>query len=388
MMNIRALKQLSLPLLLVGIIIGVFLFGNFIDIRTKQTLLSISLLIKSIILLIMPLFIIIFITNALIEIRKNIIKYFTIMILFITVSNFIAVVFGWGFFNLVSHSKHSQLITHNSLNELQPLFEVSNFSIINNSIALLIGLLLGLVMSYKPYTPLIMAISKFQTIATSILKTVVVPMLPLLILGFVIKIHHEGMISSSFADYYNILLLFFTGQALYVLILLMIISKFKIKMVVKNFFNIVPAMITGFTTFSSIATMPVTLECAKKILSNKENAKSFIPTSVNIHLIGTAIGMNIIILYCLQLHSINIDFYTFIHFAFYYVITMFAAIGVPGGSIFIKIPLIEHYLGASSDVIAMITTLVLLFDPIDTSFNVTSNVLLARIFEKINNFFK
>jgi len=66
-------------------------------------------------------------------------------------------------------------------------------------------------------------------------------------------------------------------------------------------------------------------------------------------------------------------------------VMMFAVVGVPGGSVFIIAPLIEQYLGVGTEAIALITALVLLFDPIDTSFNTTINAISARLFEKFYN---
>jgi Na+/H+-dicarboxylate symporter len=316
--------------------------------------------------------------------RSKAFKYFLLLIFFIFLSNFIAVYFGYSFFQISSGLLDSAAdVPAEPFHELTPLYLIPNIQIISNSTGLVLGFILGIMLGIYPQTHTINLLVHMQTFASNMLKFLILPLLPLLILGFAVKIQHDGVLETSASGYGRILLNFFLAQLCYIIIALVIISGFRIKNFIYILGKIVPASITGFSTFSSAATMPVTIACTEKILDDKSIAKSFIPATVNIHLVGTAIGMNVIILSCLSLYGMPIPSYLeFLPFAFYFVIMMFAVVGVPGGSIFTIAPLIEQYLGVGPEAIALITALVLLFDPIDTSFNITANAILAKFFER------
>ncbi len=380
------LKQLLMPAALIAILCGVFSFGDLLDLETKRFLLSASIAIKSIILFILPFFIIIFVSSALTQMHRKAFKYFLILIFFIFISNLLAITFGYGFFHIISnppiHTPPSP-VKH----ELIPLYSVYSYQIISNTSGLFIGFILGVILSAMPNLTISSTLERLQNFSSLFLKFLILPLLPLLILGFAIKIQHEGILETSASGYGRILLNFFLAQLCYIMLLLIIISQFRTRKFISVLGKILPASITGFSTFSSAATMPVTISCTEKILEDKSIARSFIPATVNTHLIGTAIGMNIIILSCISLYKLPIPNFTeFLPFAFYFATMMFAAVGVPGGSIFALSPIIEYYLGVGPEAIALITTLVLLFDPIDTSFNISANAALARIFERLYKF--
>jgi Na+/H+-dicarboxylate symporter len=383
--SLSQIKQLIMPIILISILCSVFSFGTTLDLTTKRFLLSVSLAIKSCILLVLPFFIIVFVARALMQMRKKALKYFLLLTLFVFASNFIAVSFGYGFFHLISSYPNHHFIAPIK-HELIPLYPVAEFQIISNTHGLFLGFILGIALSFSTSGYMENTLERAQGICNLLLRFLVIPLLPFLILGFAIKTQHEGVLETSAAGYGKILLNFILAQLCYVIILLTIASGFKAKKSVSILGKVIPATITGFSTFSSAATMPVTISCAEKILTDKSIAKLFVPATVNIHLVGTAIGMNIIILSCITLYGSPVPSYQeFLPFSFFFAVMMFAVVGVPGGSVFIIAPLIEQYLGVGTEAIALITALVLLFDPIDTSFNTTINAISARLFEKFYN---
>ncbi|MDF3047218.1 MAG: conserved rane protein of unknown function [Candidatus Midichloriaceae bacterium] len=380
------IKQLVMPIILITILCLVFSLGSTLDLNTKRFLLSLSLAIKSCILLVLPIFIIVFVACALMQMRKKALKYFLLLTFFVFVSNFIAVFFGYGFFHLISSYPNHYFIAPIK-NELVPLYIINEFQIISNIHGLFLGFILGIMLSFYATPQSESVLEKAQNLCSLLLRFLIVPLLPFLILGFAIKIQHEGVLETSAAGYGKILLNFILAQLCYVIILLVVTSGFKARKAINILGKVIPASITGFSTFSSAATMPVTISCAEKVLKDKSLARLFVPATVNIHLVGTAIGMNIIILSCITLYGSPVPSYQeFLPFSFFFAVMMFAVVGVPGGSVFIIAPLIEQYLGVGTEAIALITALVLLFDPIDTSFNTTINAISARLFERVYNF--
>lgn len=383
----KILHQFWLPIFLCAILGLIFKFGSDVPVYYKQIGLSLGITIKSLILFVLPFCIIIFISNSLLSLRKKALKYFITLIAFVFISDSIATLFGYGFFQLFAHSIDG--VHHETLNvnTLTPLFDFQIPQFITNSSALIIGFGSGIVLAIYQNKSISSRIEKLSELAIIMLRKIVIPVLPIMIAGFALKTQHEGVIDHSILIYGKIFLLFTISQLCYVIIVCMIACGFSPTLMRKAFTSILPATLTGLSTFSSAATMPLTIHATEQILKDKNIARSFIPSTVNIHLVGTIIGANIIILSTLIMFEQPIpSFGHYLHFTFYYVIAMFAAVAVPGGTIFAIIPIIEMYLGASPEMISIITTLVLLFDPIDTSFNITANALLARIFEKIYSF--
>jgi Na+/H+-dicarboxylate symporter len=61
---------------------------------------------------------------------------------------------------------------------------------------------------------------------------------------------------------------------------------------------------------------------------------------------------------------------------------MLGATGVSGGLIFMLVPLFEGMFGFDAQMSALMVTLMMLFDPMDTAANVSANALMTGIFER------
>ena len=125
---------------------------------------------------------------------------------------------------------------------------------------------------------------------------------------------------------------------------------------------------------SSLATMPLTLQAAKKNTKNPIVAETVVPFTVNIHLIGDTLAIPILALAILA--SFSNPFPTleqYVIFASYFVMSRFAVAATPGGGILIALPILENYLKFSPEMSALLTTLFILFDPFATAVNVIGN---------------
>lgn len=375
--------KLKLPFLLLCIIIAVALLGNFLPLVMKQFFYAFSLTIKNILLTILPFLIIIFISSSLILLEGRVVQFVLMMILIIVLSNYIAVLFSYAFAKLTFGFliSHKSAIVEIPEGGLTPLWDFPRIKIIRNELGIILGFLLGLFFSIYRKKHIHDLFQRLQGYANTFLRSVFIPLLPFFIAGFLIKLEHDQVLNKVIYSYGPIFILFVLSQLAYVILLLIVVSKAKISEMVRLIKNTMPATITGFSTLSSAATMPVTIVSAEKNCHNHNLSKMVIPATVNIHLVGTSIGMNILILGTILTFTNELPtFAEYSYFGIYFALMQFSTVAVPGGVIFAMIPLLENQLAFSPEMVGIVSTLVMLFDPVDTSFNVTINALFAIVF--------
>ena len=387
--TLKFFYELKLPIIMIALISLIYFFGKDVPVNIASIFLALSYTIKNIIVALLPIMIIVYVTSALMHLRKGALKFSILILVFIMCSNFISIWYSFEFFKMANLGFSSIESSANNTFELKPMWNFPELKIISNDTSLLLGFGLGIFFGFFEKNKLATHFNKARTVCNNFLTWVLLPCIPLFIAGFALKISIEGNLSSSLATYGKILFVFTFFQLLYCAFSFLVASSFSSREFLRLFKNIFPVSITGFATFSSAATMPITIAAARKNLDDPKIGEAFIPTTTNIHLLGTSIGKIVIIMSVFAIFGKSLPTeYEFLIFSIFFTMAQFAVIGVPGGTIFVQTPIIENYLGANPEMIAIITMLVLLFDPIDTSFNVTLNSTFAVIFEKIVKFFK
>ena len=87
-------------------------------------------------------------------------------------------------------------------------------------------------------------------------------------------------------------------------------TTFVRKLSVKEFFkNISPAQFLAFSTSSSAATLPVTMECVEENMGVSKNVASFVlPIGATVNMDGTSLYQGIAVVFLAQLHMVDLDF--------------------------------------------------------------------------------
>ncbi len=384
----KALKKVGLPLTLLLILVLPLYFGPHISAYTKAYLYSISLTMKSILLFILPLIIFSFLFSSLLNFKSGVVKFVITLIAMIFCSNCLAIFTGFTVGSLIlpklAISVHAP--TDPAL-ALAPLWELHLPTLIGNQFALLAGFILGMFFSFKrnPYADKIA--KKMNFAANFFLKKIFIPLLPIFILGFVFKLEHDQLLEKSLRTYGPVFFVVIGTQASYMIFLYLVVAKFSPKRFFKYIKNVLPATITGFSTLSSAATMPLLILCTEKNLKKPEIAEIVIPATINTHTIGSALGITILSLTTLIAFGHGLPtFEGFVEFGLFYALAKFAVAAVPGGAIIVVTPLLESYLNFSNEMIALVTAIYMLFDPFGTATNVTGNGFFTIAFSKIYKF--
>ncbi|RST70342.1 cation:dicarboxylate symporter family transporter [Candidatus Aquarickettsia rohweri] len=383
------MKKFKLPLALFFILIFTYTFGNYISVEIKELFLSISLILKSILLLILPFIIFSFITSSLLLLEGNVFKFVGLLILCIFISNSMAIYTGYfigsTFLDSLITAKH----VSNNQNLLMPLWAINISTIFTNDQALLFGLMFSIIFSFWRHKKVENIIKKMSGISTAFLKKFFIPTLPLFVIGFIFKLQHEDVLEYAIKSYGKVLIIILLVQISYLSIFYFIISKFNLEKTLMYFKNVMPAAFTGFSAISSAAAMSVLLLAMEKIFKNKSKIyKAIITAVINTHTLGSAIGITILIFATIKTFNSQVpSFESFVIFAFFYAISKFAVAAVPGGVLLIVAPLFEKYLAFSPEMIGVITVIYLLFDPFGKAVNVTGNGGFAIGFSRIYGYF-
>ncbi|MGD9592430.1 MAG: cation:dicarboxylase symporter family transporter, partial [Candidatus Berkiella sp.] len=208
--------------------------------------------------------------------------------------------------------------------------------------------------------------------------------IPLFVIGFIVKLEHDGVVVTLVKDYALIFSMIAIAQFSYIL-LIYFISSTNIS-ALQSIKNMLPAAITGFSTMSSAAAMPLTIIGTQKNASNPDLARSVIPATVNVHLIGDCFAIPILAYAILKSFEIPEPMLlSYLVFSFYFVLAKFSVAAVPGGGIIVMLPILESYLGFNPQMLSLITALYILFDPVITCANVLGNGAFALVIDKIKD---
>lgn len=380
------IKKIKLPLMLVTILLFSIFFGSIIPMEIKSIAYAISLSMKSILELFLPLIIFSFIFYCLSNLQKGAILFVILLISCIFISNFIALNLGYASGILSLNLLQFKKVVLDTGPHLLPAWQFPALKIISNDTALFCGLIAGMYFSLRPDATAKKIAGKLNGLANGFLKKIFIPVLPLFILGFVFKLEYEKILQLSFKIYGPLLLVVIATQWLYIGLWYYISGGFSFRKGLMHLKNVLPASLTGLSTISSAASLPVLIVSTEKNLQNADEARMIVPAIINIHTIGSAIGIPILSLATISTFGLPLpSFSTFLIFAFYTALAKYAVAAVPGGVIIIVAPILEAYLGFSSEMTGLITAVYLICDPFGTTANVTANGVFPIVFTKLYN---
>ena len=267
--------------------------------------------------------------------------------------------------------------------ELSPYFTITIPPALDVMTALVFAFVIGLGLSYQEKSSLKLVIKDFETIIMQLIENVIVPLLPLFILGIFASMSFSGKVFSILSVFINIIGVIF---ALHIILLLLqytiagIVTK---QNPLKLLATMMPAYFTALGTQSSAATIPVTLQQTLKNGVSEKIAGFVIPLCATIHLSGSTMKITACAIALMILHGMPFDFTLFAGFIFMLGIAMVAAPGVPGGAIMAAVGILQSMLGFNDEMIGLMIALYIAMDSFGTACNVTGDGAIALVIEKI-----
>lgn len=267
--------------------------------------------------------------------------------------------------------------------ELTPYFSILIPAPLDVMTSLVLAFVIGLGLSYQENSTLKLVVKDFQKIIMQVIENVIVPLLPLFILGIFASMSFSGKVFSILSVFISIIGVIF---ALHILLLLLqytiagIVTK---KNPFKLLLTMLPAYFTALGTQSSAATIPVTLEQTLKNGVSEKIAGFVIPLCATIHLSGSIMKITACAMALMILEGMPFGFTLFAGFIFMLGIAMVAAPGVPGGAIMAAVGILQSMLGFSEEMIGLMIALYIAMDSFGTACNVTGDGAIALVVDKI-----
>lgn len=379
--------RIKLPFVIIAIIVGVYFFGNNIDTSIATFFYTISSLIKEILVLVLPVVIFIFMTAFLIEFNSGVLLFVTGLIGCIIASNTIVTFYSYGIFSLlhplvIDTTQHTLNLTATTV--IKPLFGLPITKIVDNNIALLAGLVMGIILAFFQHQSLISGFKKARETSVRILRKTLTPIIPLFIFGFMLKLQKEDLLEQMIVVYSKVFIVILITMILYITAMYTILAKGNIIKAFKTMQAFFPAAITAFSTMSSMAAYPVTLECAQKTSNNIRLTQGILTSTVNIHLMGVGIAIPIMAMTVMMYFGQPFpSLWSYSVFAFFLITAKFTVAAIPGGSVVIAIPILQDHLGFTPEMSALMMSLYVLVDPFSTTTNVLGNGAFSLIMTKL-----
>ncbi|SIN67080.1 dicarboxylate/amino acid:cation symporter [Algoriphagus halophilus] len=283
---------------------------------------------------------------------------------------------------LASHVNEATEIAEEG-NDLVPYFSITIPAVIDVMSSLVLAFVIGLGLSYQENSTLKKVVKDFEKIIMQVIENVIIPLLPLFILGIFANMAFSGQVYSILSVFLNIIGVIFAMHIFLLILQYVITGAIVKKNPVKLLLTMLPAYFTALGTQSSAATIPVTLEQAEKNGVSPKIAGFVIPLCATIHLSGSIMKITACAMALMILQGLPYDFGMFAGFIFMLGIAMVAAPGVPGGAIMAAIGVLQSMLGFNEEMIGLMIALYIAMDSFGTACNVTGDGAIALVVDQV-----
>lgn len=265
---------------------------------------------------------------------------------------------------------------------LAPFFSISIPPVMGVMTALILAFTLGLGLAAIDSRSLKDVMHDFEEVIIKTIKTAIIPLLPLYIFGIFLDMTYDGQVFSILTVFIKIIGIIFLIHIGILVLQFSIAGIIARKNPFRMLWNMLPAYFTALGTQSSAATIPVTLEQAKKNGVSEDIAGFTIPLCSTIHMSGSTLKIVACALALMIMKDMPYDFGLFAGFILMLGITMVAAPGVPGGAIMASLGLLQSMLGFDQECQALMIALYIAMDSFGTACNVTGDGAIAVIIDK------
>ncbi|MCW6084665.1 MULTISPECIES: dicarboxylate/amino acid:cation symporter [Clostridium] len=378
------MKKLGLiPKIIIAIILGI-LIGSFTPVPVVRIFRTFSSIFGEFLGFLIPLIILGFIVAGIAELGQGAGKLLGITVglayLFTLISGFSALLVGRTLLpSIITNTTHVE----KAKKALDPFFEVKIPPMMEVMTALIFAFILGLGIAKTQNKTLKDLAIGFQQIITKVIENVVIPLLPLHILGIFANLAYTGEVSTVLKVFWKVFII------ILILHWIILIIQFSIggSIAGKNPFKSLKIQIKGYLTAlgtqSSAATIPINLQCSEQIGITKGIRDFVIPLCATVHLSGSTITLTICALAVMMLNGMPISISQMAGFIAMLGVTMVAAPGVPGGAVMAALGILKSILGFNEALLGLMIALYIAQDSFGTACNVSGDQAVAMIVDAI-----
>ena len=141
--------------------------------------------------------------------------------------------------------------------------------------------------------------------------------------------------------------------------------------------HVLPAQLTAFSTASSSATLPVTLNCAEQAGISKRTTGFVLPLGATVNMDGTALYECVVVIFIAQIYGVELGAAQILVVALA-LLTSIGVAGIPSASL-VAIVLILPAVGLPIEALAIVLVVDRLLDMARTAVNVTSDLTVTAL---------
>ena len=377
--------MLNLPLRLVIAVTLAFILSSSVSSTTVVYFYSASVFLKDMLMVLLPFVVFSYLSSAILSLQKQALALILGVFGLVILANMLNVFAAYGVAQaMLGFIKPICLDGSCQKNSIEALWRIPLPKFFVSDKAMILGLMVGIIGSFFESTTINSVVGNIKNWSTKALNIAFIPFLPVYVFGFVLKIGFEGELPTLVTAYAPVFFLSFLTIQAYLLFWYFIGCNCNITSTFAAVRNMFPAWLTGFSTMSSAATLPITLQCVEKNIPNKNLVNFVVPATANIHMVGDGINITLTAIALLAMSNAPMPGFTaFLGYVVAYVFTKFSGSGVPGGGMIILLPVVEKHLGLSAELSSLVATLYILQDSLMTASNVAGNGALSLIANKI-----
>ncbi len=371
-----------LPRIIIGIILGI-LVGMFLPAPVVRIFVTISSIFSLFLNFIIPLMIVAFIGYGIANLTEGATKLIGITvaisygstllagsIAFLVASNLFPTLLGAA--ALSSVKIESGLDSYFTI-PLKPLFDVTSAVVF----AFILGIGITMLRPKKQGEELFSIVRDSEEVIQAILKNIIIPILPLHILGTFANLAYAGSIQHILIIFGKVFAVVITLHILYITALFIISGLIAKKSPIMLIRNQIPPYFTAVGTQSSAATIPVSLIAAEKNGVSEQIRKFVIPLCATIHLAGSMITLTCCSTAVILILGQNPTYSSILPFLLMLGVAMVAAPGAPGGAVMSALPFFYMIGITGEELQGLMIALYLTQDSFGTAANVSGDNAIA-----------
>lgn len=259
--------------------------------------------------------------------------------------------------------------------EMPPIMDVMS--------ALILSFIIGIGIASVKGDVLERAFDEFQVIVEKLIKVTIIPLLPIHIFGVFTNMTYGGQVQNILLVFAKVFVLIIALHIIILILQYMAAGTLQKANPFSLLKTMLPAYFTALGTQSSSATIPVTLQSAKKTKVRDKIADFCIPLFAMIHLSGSTITLTVCSMGVLMLSGGTPSIGMYLPFILMLGVTMVAAPGVPGGAVMAALGILETMLNFDQTMLSLMIALYLAQDSFGTATNVTGDGALSMIVDKL-----
>lgn len=248
--------------------------------------------------------------------------------------------------------------------------------------ALILAFILGLGLTALKTKNMLHLFQDFQIIIEKLLGRVIIPLLPVHIVGVFANMTLAGQVGQILAVFGKVFIMVIILHWVMLTIQYSVAGAASKRNPFSMLKGMLPAYFTAIGTQSSAATIPVTVDSAKKVGIKGRIVDFAIPLCATIHLSGSMITITSCAVAVIYMTTGSLSFLDMIPVVLVLGIMMVAAPGVPGGAVMTAIGLLQSMLGFDDAMVALMIALYLAQDSFGTATNVTGDGAIASLTER------